>query len=91
MQTAKVLLSNKKTKIRGKVVSDKMDKTIVIMVNRLKQHPRYLKVFKVSRKIKVHDEKNIAKIGDLVEAIASRPISRDKSFTLAKILNSKHD
>lgn len=82
-------LVNKKTKIRGKVVSDKMDKTIVIEVSRLKQHPRYLKVFKVSNKIKVHDESNKAKQGDLVEAVAFRPLSREKSFFLEKIIKSK--
>lgn len=81
--------ADKKTKITGFVVSDKMNKTIVIEVGYLKKHPRYLKVYKVSKKIKVHDEKNEAKMGDLVEAEACRPRSRDKSFILVKIIKVK--
>jgi small subunit ribosomal protein S17 len=79
-----------KTILKGIVVSDKMNKTIIIETSRLKQHSKYKKVYKVNRKIKVHDEKNIAKIGDEVTAVSVRPKSKEKSFILVKIIK-KHD
>lgn len=64
----------------GVVVSDKMDKTIVVKVDRVKQDPKYGKRFTVSKKYKVHDEKNQFKIGDKVMFIECRPISKDKRW-----------
>lgn len=74
---------SKKLKIfKGVVSSDKMDKTIVVVVERVKTHPRYGKQYKVSKKYKVHDPENVSKIGDTVEFITCRPLSRDKKWRL---------
>lgn len=64
----------------GLVVSDKMDKTLVVMVRRTKINPRYHKRYIVSKKYKVHDEQNKFKIGDKVKFIESRPLSKDKRW-----------
>lgn len=66
----------------GTVVSDKMDKTIVVRVDQVRWHPKYGKQFKRSVRYKVHDEKNEAKVGDVVTFIASRPYSREKRWRL---------
>ncbi|CCQ93741.1 ribosomal protein S17 (BS16) [[Clostridium] ultunense Esp] len=70
----------------GKVVSDKMDKTIVVLVETHKRHPLYGKRVKYSKKFKAHDERNEAKIGDTVMIMETRPLSRDKHFRLVKIV-----
>ena len=70
----------------GRVTSDKMDKTIVVQVERLKQHTRYGKVLRFHNKYKVHDEKNSAKMGDTVKIIESQPISKEKRWALVEIL-----
>lgn len=67
----------------GIVVSDKMDKTIVVEVSQYKKHPKYGKYMTIKKKYKVHDEENSKKIGDKVEIKACRPMSKDKHFTLA--------
>ena len=66
--------------LKGVVVSDKMDKTIVVSVSRFIKHPLYGKFYKVSKKYKAHDETNQHKIGDQVEIIETKPISKDKRF-----------
>ena len=66
--------------MKGVVVSDKMDKTIVVAVYSFKTHPKYLKKYKSTKKYKVHDEDNKYKIGDKVEFVQVRPISKDKKF-----------
>ena len=66
--------SNRKV-LRGKVVSDKMDKTITVEVATSKSHPLYSKRIKYSKKFKAHDENNEAKIGDIVEIMETRPLS----------------
>lgn len=66
--------------LKGVVVSDKMDKTIVISVSRLKKHPRYKKRYRVDKKYKAHDEKNEFKIGDQVIIKECRPISKGKKW-----------
>ena len=66
--------------LKGMVISDKMDKTIVISVSRLKKHPRYKKRYRVNKKYKAHDEKNEFKIGDQVMIRESRPISKGKKW-----------
>ncbi len=72
---------NKKGNIlKGIVVSDKMDKTIVVSVSRFVKHPLYGKFYKVSKKYKAHDAENKYKIGDKVEIVETRPISKDKRF-----------
>lgn len=70
----------------GNVTSDKMDKTIVVQVERLKQHPRYGKVLRFHNKYKVHDEKNSAKVGDTVKIIESQPMSKEKRWALVEVL-----
>lgn len=74
-----------KRKLAGIVVSDKMSKTAVVEVFRFKEHPRYRKRIKVSRKFKAHDEKNQCKIGDLVVIEEIRPISKDKKWKISEI------
>lgn len=64
---------------KGKVVSDKMDKTIVVAVESLKTHAKYKKKYKSTKKYKVHDSENKYKIGEIVEFVQCRPISKDKS------------
>lgn len=66
----------------GVVVSDKMDKTVVVSIERIKEHPIYKKKFKVSQKYKAHDENNEYKAGDVVEIASVRPLSRSKSYTV---------
>ena len=77
----------KKTR-EGRIVSDKMDKTIVVAVIRKMMHPFYKKVIKKTTKFKVHDEENKGKIGDLVRIIETRPLSKDKRWRLVEILGS---
>ncbi len=69
----------------GIVVSDKMDKTIVVEFETLIEHPKFHKYIKKRNRFKVHDEKNEAKVGDTVKLIACKPISKDKHFKLLEI------
>ena len=71
---------------QGTVVSDKMDKTIVVKIETTTSHPLYGKRVKYSKKFKAHDEKNEAKIGDIVEIMETRPLSADKHFRLIKVV-----
>jgi small subunit ribosomal protein S17 len=71
--------THKKT-LRGVVVSDKMQKTVVVEVNRFVKHPKYGKYMKQSKKYKAHDEENVYKTGDKVSIEETRPISKDKTF-----------
>ena len=64
---------------KGVVVSDKMDKTIVVAIQSLKTHPKYLKKYRSTKNYKVHDEGNKFKVGDIVEFVQCRPLSKDKS------------
>ena len=70
----------------GKVVSDKMDKTIVVAVERHMKHPLYKKVVKRTYKLKAHDENNECNIGDTVKVMETRPLSKDKRWRLVEIL-----
>jgi small subunit ribosomal protein S17 len=76
----------RKTKV-GRVVSDKMDKTIVVSVERLTRHPLYKRVMKASNKFAAHDEANEAKIGDTVLIEESRPLSATKRWRLVSVLS----
>ncbi len=73
---------NKGNILKGVVVSDKMDKTVVVTVSRFVKHPLYGKFYKISKKYKAHDEENKYKIGDKVEIIETKPISKDKRFAV---------
>jgi small subunit ribosomal protein S17 len=76
-----------KRKVRsGVVVSSKMDKTAVVEVERTYRHPFYRKVVCASKKFKAHDEKNECVVGDLVEIMETKPISRDKRWRIVRIL-----
>jgi small subunit ribosomal protein S17 len=70
-------------KKKGIVTSDKMNKTIVVAVDTLKTHPKYLKKYKSTKKYKVHDEENKYKVGDVVEFVQCKPMSKDKSHIVA--------
>ena len=70
----------------GKVVSDKRDKTITVLVETYKTHPLYHKRVKSSKKYSVHDEKNIAKVGATVRIVETRPLSKTKHFYLKEIV-----
>ncbi len=75
----------RKTEV-GKVVSDKMDKTIVVAVEDSVKHPLYKKVIKRTVKLKAHDENNECSIGDRVRVMETRPLSKDKRWRLVKII-----
>ena len=75
----------RKTRV-GVVVSDKMDKTIVVAIEENKKHPLYGKIVKKTYKLKAHDEKNDAKIGDTVRVMETRPLSKDKRWRLVEIM-----
>lgn len=68
--------------LKGVVVSDKMNKTVVIEITRLRKHPKYKKYFKVTRKFKAHDENNTYHVGDKVKIQEIRPISKDKRWVV---------
>ena len=75
----------RKTRI-GQVVSDKMDKTIVVAIEDSVQHPLYKKTMKRTYKLKAHDENNECGIGDTVEVMETRPLSKDKRWSLVRII-----
>lgn len=77
--------SNRKSMI-GTVTSDKMDKTITVSVETVKQHPLYKKTVKTNKKYKAHDASNEAKIGDVVKIMETRPLSKDKRWKLTDIV-----
>jgi small subunit ribosomal protein S17 len=77
---------NRKTKV-GRVVSDKMDKTIVVSVERLTRHPLYKRVIRASSKFAAHDELNSARVGDTVRIEESRPLSRTKRWRLVEVIS----
>lgn len=81
-------VSEKKSKkmYNGQVVSDKMDKTIVVKTSRLYKHPVFQKVMRTSKKYKVHDEQGVAKVGDFVEFYEGRPLSKTKYMYLARVI-----
>jgi small subunit ribosomal protein S17 len=70
----------------GRVVSDKMDKTVVVSVERLRRHPVYKRVVRLSSKFKAHDQENTAKVGDTVRIEESRPLSREKRWTVVEVV-----
>mgnify|MGYP001246043211 CR=1 FL=1 len=77
---------NKRKEQVGRVVSDKMDKTIVVAVETYKKHSLYHKRIKYTKKFKAHDENNEAKIGDIVRIMETRPLSKEKRWRLVEIV-----
>jgi len=75
-------MDKKLTAKKGKVISDRMDKTIVVAVESFKTHTKYIKKYKSTKKYKVHDPENKAKVGDEVKFIQCKPVSKDKRFML---------
>ena len=75
----------RKTRV-GKVISDKMDKTVVVAIEDHVQHPLYKKIVKKTYKLKAHDENNECRIGDTVKVMETRPLSRDKRWRLVQIV-----
>jgi len=79
--------SNRKTcSVGDTVVSDKGDKTIVVKVDTIKAHPKYKKVVRRSKRFHAHDERNEAKLGDVVKIVETRPLSKTKNWRLAEIV-----
>ena len=76
----------KKTTLIGKVVSDKMDKTITVLVETQRKHPLYKKMVKYSKKYHAHDEKNEAKVGDTVKIVQTRPLAKTVNYELVEVL-----
>lgn len=76
----------RKTRV-GKVVSDKMDKTIVVAIETSVKHPLYKKIIKRTYKLKAHDENNECKVGDKVKVMETRPLSKDKRWRLVEIID----
>ena len=76
-------------KLQGIVVSDKMQKTVVVQVERIREHPKYKKRFKVHKKYKAHDEKEECRVGDKVLIEETRPLSKEKRWKVVKILERK--
>ena len=77
---------NQRKVYQGRVVSDKMDKTITVVVETKRNHPVYGKRINYSKKYKAHDENNTAKTGDIVRIMETRPLSKDKRFRLLEIV-----
>jgi small subunit ribosomal protein S17 len=70
----------------GKVVSDKMDKTVTVMIERRVKHPVYGKIINRTTKVKAHDENNVCRMGDVVTIKETRPLSKTKSWTLVEVV-----
>ena len=80
------MAETKRAELTGKVVSAKCDKTITVLVETYKNHPLYGKRVKYSKKYVAHDENNVAKIGDKVRLVATRPLSKTKRFKLVEVI-----
>jgi small subunit ribosomal protein S17 len=89
MSDTQKITNKKKKTVLGSVISDKMDKTIVVEVERTFKHPSLHKVVRRTKKYKVHDEHNQAKVGDIVEAYEGRPVSKTKYMYLTRIVNAQ--
>lgn len=87
-------IKKQKRILKGEVISDKMDKTVVVKVTRLKIHPKYKRRYKITKHFKVHDEKNECHVGDKVIIEETRPLSKEKRWkvkTKEQITNKKED
>ncbi|MDR1132481.1 MAG: 30S ribosomal protein S17 [Oscillospiraceae bacterium] len=82
---SEVRASSRKTRV-GKVVSDRMDKTVVVIVEDRVAHPLYKKIIKTTYRLKAHDEKNECGVGDRVRVMETRPLSKDKRWRLVEII-----
>lgn len=82
-------VETKRKKMTGVVVKDKMDKTVVIEVEKFLKHPKYHKYLKTKKRYKAHDEKNECNIGDRVLIVESRPLSREKRWVVKEIIEKE--
>jgi small subunit ribosomal protein S17 len=83
---SETIIGSERKRLTGEVVSNKMDKTVVVVVRRTRRHPLYGKVIRLSKNYKAHDENNECKVGDQVRIVESRPYSKDKHFRVEAIL-----
>lgn len=81
-------MANKRRRLVGRVVSDKMQKTVVVAIERRKLHPIYKKVVKTTKKVMAHDESDSIKVGALVRVVESRPLSRHKRWVVEEVLDT---
>jgi small subunit ribosomal protein S17 len=81
-------MPNKRKRLQGRVISNAMDKTVVVVVERTTRHPLYKKVIKITKKYKVHDETNAIPVGALVQIVESRPISKTKRWAVEAVLEA---
>ena len=87
MTNEKALERNARKSRIGLVVSDKMEKTVVVAIERRVPHPIYGKMITRTKRLKAHDEENSAKVGDTVRIVETRPLSKDKRWRLVEIMN----
>lgn len=79
-------MANNRRRLVGRVVSDKMQKTVVVAIERRKAHPIYKKVVKSTKKVMAHDESDAIEVGSLVQLVESRPLSKNKRWVVEKVL-----
>jgi small subunit ribosomal protein S17 len=82
-------MANTRRRLEGRVVSNKMDKTVVVAIERRKMHPIYKKVVRTTKKIMAHDESNSLEIGALVRVVESKPLSRHKRWVVEAVLRAE--
>jgi len=82
-------MRGRRRRLIGRVTSDKMDKTVVVEVQRLQRHPLYGKVVRKTKKYMAHDEENACRVGDVVRIVESRPLSRRKRWVVEEILETR--
>ena len=83
-------MANNRRRLVGRVVSNKMDKTVVVAIERRRLHPLYKKVVKSTKKVMAHDESNAVEIGALVRIVESRPMSRHKRWAVEEVLAAQN-
>ena len=81
-------MPNNRKRLVGRVISDKMDKTVTVAIERRRMHPLYKKVVSSTKKVKAHDETNTVPLGALVQIVESKPLSKTKRWVVEKVLES---
>jgi len=82
------MMSGRRKSMVGQVVSNKMDKTVVVVVERLSRHRLYKKVIRIRKRFKAHDADNACQVGDVVRIVESRPLSKEKRWVVEEVLKS---
>ncbi len=85
---SEVISRGRKIEVVGEVISDKMDKTISVLIYRMVKHAKYGKYIKKTSVFKAHDEKNVAKVGDIVRITETRPLSKTKRWALSEVIET---